>query len=151
MNKANIIQLKSEDYKKCQNIWDMSKQPSAPKWYDELISGNRTIFVYQLNGEYIGEGALVFDTGDSHYTIPNQRIYLSWLFVKEDYRGQGIGGKIVDHLIENAKQLGFDELSLGVDCNNEVARHLYTKKGFNTILFQGVDEAGAYVKLLKEL
>lgn len=151
MNKGNIIQLKSEDYKKCQNIWDMSQQTSAQKWYDELISGNRIIFVYQLNGEYIGEGALVLETGDPHYTIPNQRIYLSRLIVKEDYRGQGIGGKIVDHLIENAKQLGFDELSLGVDCDNVVARHLYMKKGFNTILFQGVDEAGAYVKLLKEL
>lgn len=151
MDKGQIIQLKSEDYEKCQNIWDMSKQTAAQKWYDELLSGNRVIFVYQLNGEYIGEGALVFDTGDSQYTIPNQRIYLSRLIVKEDYRGQGIGGKIIDHLIKNAKQLGFNELSLGVDCSNEVARHLYTKKGFNTILFQGVDEAGAYVKLLKEL
>ena len=121
----------------------MSKQTAAQKWYDELLSGNRVIFVYQLNGEYIGEGALVFDTGDSQYTIPNQRIYLSRLIVKEDYRGQGIGGKIIDHLIKNAKQLGFNELSLGVDCSNEVARHLYTKKGFNTILFQDVDEAGA--------
>ncbi|MDV2629519.1 MULTISPECIES: GNAT family N-acetyltransferase [Bacillus] len=59
-----------------------------------------------------------------------------------------MGGIIVDYLIDYAKQLGFEEITFGVDTDNLNARHLYEKKGFTTVLFLGEDE---YVKLLKVL
>ncbi|MFE6952577.1 GNAT family N-acetyltransferase [Bacillus velezensis] len=37
------------------------------------------------------------------------------MIVKEGYRNCGIGGIIVDFLIDYAKQLGFEEITLGVD------------------------------------
>ena len=73
-----------------------------------------------------------------------ERIYPAWLFKKE-YQGQDVAGALVDQS-EN-----FSELSLGVDLDNSIARHLYEKKGFTTILFRGKDELGEYVKLLKKL
>ncbi|MEC2176987.1 GNAT family N-acetyltransferase, partial [Bacillus amyloliquefaciens] len=85
------------------------------------------------------------------YTIPDKRIYLSRMIVKEGYRNRGIGGIIVDYLIDYAKHLGYEEITLGVDTDNLNARHLYEKKGFTTVLFLGEDEYGEYVKLLKKL
>jgi len=49
------------------------------------------------------------------------------------------------------KELGYSEMSLGVDIDNINARHLYEKKGFNNVIFEGEDEYGKYVKLLKNL
>ena len=147
-----IIRLKPEDYYKCGNIWNMEKNPDmARKWYDELINGSRITFVYIENGEFIGEGSLVLKNNDPDYTILGKRIYLSRMIVKDGYRNRGIGGIIIDYLIDYAKRLGYEEISIGVDTDNLIARHLYEKKGFTNVLFEGEDEYGEYVKLLKKL
>ena len=79
-----------------------------------------------------------------------ERIYPAWLFKKE-YQGQDVAGALVDYVIAQAKSENFSELSLGVDLDNSIARHLYEKKDFTTILFRGKDKLGEYVKLLKKL
>ncbi len=151
MTGYKIIKLQPEDYSKCSNIWNMDKQPNTQKWYNELVCGNRVIFVYTVNGEFIAEGALVFDNGDRDYTIPNQRIYLSRMIVKAEFRNHGIGSIIIDYLIEYARELGYKEMALGVDIDNHNARHLYQKKGFTKLIFEGEDKNGKFVKLLKTL
>lgn len=146
-----IEKLDPKDYAKCSNIWNMNNQPNAQKWYHEIVSGNRVVYIYKIHGEFIGEGALVFQNGDPDYTIEQRRLYLSRLIVKREYRSQGIGGIIVDHLIHCAQKLGYQEISLGVNIDNLNALHLYEKKGFTHIIFEGADEQGKYVKLLKKL
>ena len=73
------------------------------------------------------------------------------MIVKEEYRNHGIGGILVDFLIDYAQALGFEEIALGVDMDNMNARHLYEKKGFTDVLYVGEDNYGKYVKLLKKL
>lgn len=148
----SIQKLRPEEYQKCNAIWDMGKNPeNAKRWYDELTTGNRIIFVYVENGEYLAEGALVLQNGDPDYTIPNQRIYLSRLIVRPECRHLGIGSRMVDYLINYAKKQGYSEMTVGVDITNINARWLYEKKGFTNIIFVGEDEDGRYVKLLKPL
>lgn len=152
MSSFQIKKLKPEDFYKCSNIWDIDKNPEmTKKFYEELVSGNRITFIYLEGNEFIGEGSLVFKNNDPDYTIPDKRIYLSRMIVKEERRNRGVGSIILDYLINYAEQLGFEEISLGVDIDNFNARHLYEKKGFTTVLFIGEDEYGEYVKLLKKL
>lgn len=152
MNMQTIIEkLKPEEYNKCSNIWNIKKQPLAGKWYDEIVSGNRIVYIYKINGEFIGEGALVIDTGDADYTIAGRRIYVSRMIVKKEYRNKGIGGEILAFLIEKAKEMGYTEMTVGVDKDNENAVHLYKKFGFTEVLFDGKDEYGEYYKLLKRI
>lgn len=94
---------------------------------------------------------MVFDTGDPDYTIPDKRVYVSRMIVKKEYRGQGIGSEILTFLIEKAKEMGFDEMTIGVDKDNTAALHLYRKFGFTEVLFDGADEDGEYYKLMKSL
>ncbi len=148
---VKIEPLKLEDYHKCSNIWNMKAQPLAEKWREEIASGNRMVFIYKNNGEFIGEGALVFDAGDPDYTIPNKRVYVSRMIVKKEYRGRGIGSEILAFLIEKATEMGFSEMTIGVDKNNTIALHLYRKFGFTNVLFDGADEDGEYFKLMKTL
>ena len=109
------------------------------------------VFIYKINGEFIGEGALDFDTGDPDYTIPHKRVYVSRMIVKKEYRGRGIGSDILDFLIAKAKEMGFSEMAIGVDKDNIVALNLYKKFGFTNVLFDGTDEDGEYFKLMKTL
>lgn len=146
-----IEPLKLEEYHKCSNIWNMKSQPLADKWLDEIKSGNRQVFIYKINGEFIGEGVLVFDTGDSDYTIPNQRVYVSRMIVKKEYRNRGIGSEILEFLIAKSKSMGFSEMTIGVDKDNVNALHLYEKYGFTEVLFDGADEDGEYFKLMKRI
>lgn len=152
IEKLNSIEpLKLDDYHKCSNIWNMQSQPMANVWRDEIASGNRVVYIYKINGEFIGEGALVFDTGDPDYTIPNKRIYVSRMIVKKEYRGRGIGSEILEFLIRKAKEMGYSEMTVGVDKGNVNALYLYKKFGFTEVLYDGADEHGEYFKLMKRI
>lgn len=146
-----IEKLDIADYKKCGNIWNMKNNPNTDIFYSEIVSGNRIVYIYKKNGVFIGEIALVFDKEDLDYTIPGQRVYVSHLVVKRKYRNHGIGGTLIDFIIGKAKELGFKEMSIGVDKDNTVALNLYRHKGFTNIIFEGADEMGEYYKLVKYL
>lgn len=146
-----IEPLDPADYHKCSNIWNMKSQPLADKWLDEIKAGNRLVFIYKINGEFIGEGALVKDTGDPDYTIPDKRVYVSRMIVKKEYRNRGIGSEILEFLIAKAKETGHSEMTIGVDKDNANALHLYEKYGFIEVLFDGADENGEYLKLMKRI
>ena len=148
----NIELLKLEDYSKCSSIWNMKKQKAlAGKFRDELLSGNRITYVCKDGEKFIGEISLVKDMGDSDYTIPNQRVYVSHLIVKPEYRRQGIGKKLVEFITDKAKGIGYSEMSIGVDMDNYPALKLYTDCGFNKVVCIGEDKQGKYIKLLKAI
>lgn len=86
---------------------------------------------------------------DSDYTIPNQRVYVSRIIVKKEYRRKGIGKKLVDFITDKAKELRYSELSIGIDLDNYPALKLYIDSGFDKVIYIGEDEQGQYVKLLK--
>ena len=146
-----IEPLKLEEYSKCSNIWNMKAQPLTEKWREEIATGNRLVFIYKINGEFVGEGALVIDTGDPDYTVPDKRVYVSRMIVKKEYRNRGIGSEILEFLKRKAKEMGFSEMTIGVDKDNENALHLYRKYGFTEVLFDGEDEDGEYFKLMKKI
>lgn len=58
---------------------------------------------------------------------------------------------MIDHILDVARSLGYQEAAIGVDKENDAALHLYQKKGFTTVLFDGKDEYGAFYKLMKIL
>ena len=150
--KSDIIKLDIADYQKCSNIWDMQRQSElADKFYNELLTGNRTTYIYTIDNEFVGEISLVKELNDSDYTIPNQRIYVSRLIVKYEYRRQGIGRKLIDFITEKAKSQDYTEMSIGVDLDNYPALKLYMESGFDKVIYIGEDAQGKYLKLLKKI
>ena len=148
----NIELLQIAEYNKCNSIWDMKKQSElADKFYDELLSGNRITYICKNGDEFIGEISLVKEMNDTDYTIPNHRIYVSRLIVKKGYRRKGIGKMLVEFITNKSKELGYIEMSIGVDLDNYPALKLYIESGFNKVVFIGEDGQGKYVKLLKTI
>lgn len=146
-----IKKIGIDEYSKCNNIWDMNKCEFTEKFKKQIIDGDRFVYIYKINSEFIGEGDLVINVDDFDYYVPNQRIYVSRMIVKREYRNQGIGGIILDYLIEQAKEMAYSEMALGVDIDNYNAVHLYQKKGFKTLIKEDEDEYGRFYKLLKKL
>lgn len=61
--------------------------------------------------------------------IPNA-IYIETLSVLEAYRNQGIGSKLLEWIIEQAKERFIHEIYVHVHIKNDSAIHWYEKKGF---------------------
>ena len=147
-----IIKLSPGDFEKCGNIWDMERQSGlAKQFYGELTSGGRITYVYKRGGEFVGEISLVFDMNDPDYTISGRRVYVSHLIVKPGERRKGIDKALVEFAAGKAKEMGYTEMSIGVDLDNYPALKLYAGSGFDRIIFIGEDSQGKYVKLLKEV
>jgi len=53
--------------------------------------------------------------------------------VKREFRGRGIGSKLLKTAIDRCKQRGRDRILLEVRVSNEVAQRLYKKNGFEII------------------
>ncbi len=148
----HIRRLTPDEFPKCGNIWDMERHADlAERFLSELQSGNRLTWVYEQDGHFLGEISMVINKDDPDYTIPGRRIYVSRLIVRKENRRKGIGKALVEHVVSRAAEMGYSELSIGVDMDNYGALRLYWQAGFRELLFVGEDVDGRYFKLLKRL
>lgn len=151
MQEYTIEQIGIDEYHKCNAIWDMKKCPFTEQFKEQIIKGDRLVYIYKIGDKFIGEGNLVINLDDSDYFIPKKRIYVSRMIVKKEYCNQGIGKIILDYLTAQAKKMGYKEMALGVDIDNHNALQLYRKNGFDTLIAECEDEYGKFYKLLKTI
>lgn len=92
------------------------------------------IFVADEDGEIAGYATVLakvrsgaLDDGDLEYA------YVADLVVRETYRGQGFGSRLIAKAEAFARDEGAKWLRIGVLANNEVARSLYISAGFSEL------------------
>jgi len=99
------------------------------KHLDETIEsmkkGDKIVIVVEINGQYVGSGDLRRETVRRKKHGGNIGISLL-----QEYREDGIGTKLLTHLIAEGKKLGLSLLHLTCLENNDRALHLYEKLGF---------------------
>lgn len=98
--------------------------------------------------EYVVEDGEV--VGALWTTVRKEEDYLllAMIHVKEEQRGKGYGKKLMDLVIEEAKEKGLELVALGVYKTNETAISLYKKCGF--IIFDEEDLRYAMLRQLNE-
>ncbi|GGI02244.1 MULTISPECIES: GNAT family N-acetyltransferase [Mammaliicoccus] len=57
-------------------------------------------------------------------------LYIESIAVFSKFRGRGIASKLIDYTFNHAKSLGFNQVSLNCEVDNEGAMKLYQKLGF---------------------
>lgn len=57
-------------------------------------------------------------------------LFVDSMAVEEQYRGQGIGRSLFDHVLQICQEQQYDGLELQVNAKNAVARAMYEKYGF---------------------
>jgi len=80
--------------------------------------------------EYYIDGSLV---GYLDYLDIYERIEIDNILVEENYRNKKIGSSLMEYLITKAVNLGKENITLEVDCSNEVAIKLYLKYDFSEV------------------
>lgn len=103
-----------------------------------------SLLLAECRGEYLGCAALR-KIGEGIGEVKR-------LYVVPAYRGQGIGRKLMETIINDAKAIGFSYLRLDTLANMESARQLYTSLGFYEIppYYHNPIEGAVYMELLLE-
>ena len=107
-------------------------------YYDliELIRAKGAeVLVAVLNNEIIGSGYAKILPAEpfQKYT---EYAYLGFMYVKPAFRGQGINQKILNGLIDWAKDQNLTEVRLDVYDKNATAKNAYLKAGFKPNLLE---------------
>ncbi len=89
------------------------------------------VFVIEAETGMIGEITVYYTSHELQTeTIPGRRVYLSAYRLEEAYRGKGLGQKLLDYVLKVMEAKGYTEFTIGVEDDNEIAKHIYFKYGF---------------------
>lgn len=118
--------------------WDPTLQEGHINYYDikEMIEEKDTeVIVAEVDSELVGSGYVKLKTAAA-YLKYEKYAYVGFMFVKPQYRRQGISQTIIQKLTTWAKSRNVDELRLGVYNDNLIALAAYEKLGLKKHLIE---------------
>ena len=114
------------------------ERPFAPNLRKEKISyydlsayikaTDIRVVVAEIDGQLVGSGYALIKENKA-YKAPQFYVYLGFMYVVSEYRGQGINSQIMKDLIDWGKTQGYTEFQLDVYAENESALKAYAKAG----------------------
>lgn len=115
MNKNHIEDVLEVSSLSLKETW------SKDSYSKELENPMAKYLVAEVNNKVIGFAGLwtIFDEG-----------HITNIAVHPDYRGNGIGSKLMKSLIDNSHSWYINSLTLEVRSSNTIAQNLYKKYGF---------------------
>lgn len=95
-------------------------------WFDKKMEEGFPVFVFEMDDRVVGFAAYgPFRPFPAYkYTIEHS------VYVHKDYRGKGIGEKLLIQLINSANTRGYATMIAGIDSLNEKSISLHKKLGF---------------------
>ncbi len=109
--------------------WAGHKAYTYPITAEQIINwiSNNDIFVFKI----LYENKMIGTIELSQIDRQNNKARICRFILKEDYRGKGLGQKVLDEVMNYAyRELNICSFSLGVFVNNENAIRCYKKAGF---------------------
>jgi len=110
------------------SIYDYHPRSAAyvQDWFEKKRQDGLPVIVCEHQGEAVGYGSYgIFRPWEAYQHSAEHSVY-----IREDSRGRGFGGKLLQALIDTARHQGFHTLIAGVDMDNESSRKLHRKFGF---------------------
>lgn len=117
-------------------IYDMSRFDNFQNTREENLRSRREICVVaEEEGKFVGEISIMTENSNIPVAvIPNKRMYLFGLRVLPEFQNRGIGTALLKYAVTMCTRRGIFEFTIGVENDNEIARRLYEKLGFVTLL-----------------
>ena len=94
----------------------------------EIDNVNNNPFARKL--EYVSDNDVI---GYLEYSLIYDRIEIDNFLVIDEYRGSGVGSKLLSFLVDLAKKYNAINITLEVRVSNNIAIHLYKKFGFREV------------------
>lgn len=101
----------------------------------EILSTNNNVLVIVCKIDHKVVGTALLST---YKVISGYRGMVDDVVVDKSHRGKGIGRKLMEHLLEESKKIGLDEILLSTGHHRTPAIQLYTSLGFK------LKESGLY-------
>ena len=118
MTLTDLEQMKNTLYSDFDNFWSYNVLKQ------ELENENTTYVIAKENGDVVGFAGI---------SICLDEATLNNIVVKKSCRGRGIGGELLESLIDICGDINIKTLTLEVDVSNKPAIHLYEKFGFKNL------------------
>lgn len=103
---------------------------NAKFFFENIRRGNTEFWTLDHDGELVGELYVFHDLEDKDFADCKRTAYLCAFRVRTDFRGQGLGTRLICHVIEHIKDLGYQRVSIGVDTTDIANIRLYERLGF---------------------
>ena len=127
-----------EELEKLKNLYVYENFEEIKKQIiDDISNGINDIYLITENENLIGEITVTYKSDLPNETIPDIRVYLSAFRVHKDYQDQGLGQKLLKYVISELENKGITEFTVGVEDDNENAKHIYEKFDFTEIIDRG--------------
>ena len=131
--KEEFVKLK-ELFPGNEELWKKYKKQRL----DELDNIEIDVYVIEENEKFIGEITVNYISHELLLeTIPNVRVYFEAFRIDKKFQGKGLGQKLIEYVIDDLKERGFKEFTIGVEEDNEKAKHIYFKYGFTEAIDYG--------------
>ncbi len=115
-------------------LWNKYKEMRM-KQYDE---NDVDTYIVELNNQVVGEVTINYSSHDlPTEAIPNQRVYVQAFRIEPSFQGYGLGQKLMEYTLSDLENKGISEFTIGVEDDNEVAKHIYFKYGFTEEIDHG--------------
>lgn len=118
--------------------------------------GRIEIFGLFREGCLIGELRVAYKHNDERFAVINKRVYLYAFRIRKELQASGYGSFLINAVISTLSEKGYSEFTVGVEDDNEVALHIYSRLGFTHLIgrieeeYQGDGyEYGLYLKTLQ--
>ena len=105
-----------------------------------ISDGRIDIFALFRDDELLGELHVKYRSSDPEEARENTRAYLFAFRIAERYRGKGLGSMLLGCVLDGLRERGYTEFTIGVEDDNDCARHIYKKLGFDTLLSRRYEE-----------
>jgi ribosomal protein S18 acetylase RimI-like enzyme len=103
----------------------------APRARDHVSNPEAFLLVADDAGDVVGMALGMQGLADDGAGPPVRGLsHVSMVFVAPDHWGRGIGGRLVDALLPEARSRGYDRAQLWTQSDNARARGLYGGRGF---------------------
>jgi [ribosomal protein S18]-alanine N-acetyltransferase len=123
--------------------------PTTREWYERELARPEVCFIYVLRTPAVRVAAFC-----AFWRVADQA-HINNLAVRPELRGRGLGSQMLEAIIDEARGLGAEGLTLEVRRSNIAAQRLYSRAGFReagvrkNYYTQPVEDALVLVKSLK--
>jgi ribosomal protein S18 acetylase RimI-like enzyme len=109
---------------------------------DAMVAENRAnieneimdIFVLYEAEKLLGELHVAYESEDGISAIKGKRAYIFAFRIRKEYQNQGIGKILFQSVLDILEKDGYMEFTIGVEDDNERARHIYHDTGFTDVI-----------------
>ena len=122
------LALEMEPYSEFNELKEDVQKAGEKGWRKKMKSDKIEIFLVKQENEVIGFTDLKHDQHSSRKISRYTKIVD--LFIKEEYRNQGIGTEVVEKVKKIAEEKDSEYLKVSAEWKNERARKFYEENGF---------------------